>query len=100
MQYEIGERIYEEIFAGARPSRWYGFPFVSLRSRVLIGFCVLRVTITRTRPRVELASRSTSTAPVLLNAAPTNGFLNMFHFVQKEMGLMYWTEVAVREDVS
>ena len=95
------ERIYEEIFAGARPSRWYGFPFLSLRGRVLIGFCVLRVTTTRrTRLRVEFASRSTSTAPVLLNAAPTNGFLNMFHFVQKEMGLMYWTEVAVRQDVS
>jgi len=82
----FGERIYEEIFAGARPSRWYGFPFVGLRGRVLIGFCVLRVTAPkRTRLRVELASRSTSTAPVLLNAAPTNGFLNMFYFAQ-EMG--------------
>jgi len=40
----FGERIDEEIFSGARPSRWYGLPFVSLRSRVLIGFCVLRVT--------------------------------------------------------
>jgi len=47
MWYEIGERIYEEIFAGARPSRWYGLQFVSLRGRVHIGFCVLRVTTTR-----------------------------------------------------
>ena len=37
----FGERIYEKIFAGARPSWWDGFPFVSLRRRVLIGFCVL-----------------------------------------------------------
>ena len=66
----FGERIYEKIFAGARPSWWDGFPFVSLRRRVLIGFCVLRVTNPRrTRLRIEFASRSTSTAPVLLNAS-------------------------------
>ena len=100
MWHEIGECLYEEIFAGARPSRWYGFAFVSLRDRVLIGFCVLRVTTPRrTRVRVEFASRSTSITPVLLNAAPTNGCLNMMYFAQKEMGLMCWTEVAVRQDV-